>query len=125
MRSNVLEFIKTAKANLLANKIKPALQPVFDIENSANTIFHHANYIDLTPVQFEQVLIAANELELARGHIVGAMASMLGFNGLDKSELLLSANLINSYINMLNEFARLKQARSAKPINGLQQLSVR
>lgn len=122
MQDNLRKFIEMAKDNLLADAKKPAIEPDISNESLKNTIFKHANYIDLTKIQFEQISIAVNELELARAHVVGALGSLVGFNGIEKSHLLMSANLINSYIYMLNEFVRLKQARAAKPIKGIHEL---
>lgn len=124
MQQELRNFIISAKASLLANAKKPVIEPIFSIENSANSIYNHANYIDLTKIQLEQIAIATVQLEKSREHLVGALAVLKGFEGLEKRDLLLSANFVDSYIYMLDEFVRLKQLRSAKPVKGIPQLRV-
>lgn len=126
MRELVKQFILNAKAQTLIDVQKrlksDPIQSAFS-QTHENCINQQSNIIDLVRADFERMDIASAQLEKAREHLVGAMASLEGFEGLSKRELLLAANFTHGYIYMLGEFIRQKQERTAKPVKGLVRLN--
>lgn len=107
MRQLLEVFIKNAKAQAFADAKKAAkprsIEPVFSSDHK-NCINHQQNLIDLIQVDFKRIHTASIQLEKARDLLVSSLASLEGFEGLSKRELLLAANFVHGYIYMLNEF---------------------
>ena len=126
MRELFQEFVKNAKAQALADTKKAAkarcIESVFSSDHK-NCINQQQNLIDLIQVDFKRIDMASLQLEKARALLISAMASLEGFEGLSKRELLLAANFTHGYIYMLGEFMRQKQEHTAKPVKGLVRLN--
>ena len=125
MRNLVQAFIKNGKAQALLDAQKRAkthsIQSIFSAQDT-NSINYQQNLIELMQVDFKRIDLASLQLEKARALLVSAMASLEGFEGLSRRELLLAANFTHGYIYMLGEFVRQKQENTAKPDNGLKDL---
>lgn len=104
MRSSVQEFIKTAKASLLANQSKSVLEVLALDDATQNTIFSQCKRIGLTKGEIEQVKIAIATLDAAAAQIQTVRALMHNFKGLDIGELKLSGSIAVGTSYMLERF---------------------
>ena len=103
MRSSVQDFIKTAKASLLANQSKSVLDGVVDVDFNVNQICSQRKRIYLKKGDIEQVQIAIVTLESICQQIQGVRAVLHGLEHIDCSPLRTAGNASFSMHYMLTE----------------------
>lgn len=106
MRSQVQDFIKTAKATSLAEYDKLVSDGLALARKNKNTIFSQCKRIDLTNGELEQVKIAIATLDVITEQIQGVRAVLHGFKHLDTSPLRAAGNASLGVSYMLEEFLR-------------------